>query len=159
MLLVYSRLRPPAALSRDPDGLPSAASKGRRLRRSENIVPYVVIFNPQDAFAEMRVSGKPTLEERDRAIDELLATPGFGRTTPILVDGRRVETLPDRNALLSFAGLHARRLPGNPLAYLMAPGVGYGVAREISAHIEMEGVEVEAFLEESEAIQWLRKPR
>jgi hypothetical protein len=118
-----------------------------------------VIFNREDAYAEMRVTGRPSLEERDRAIDGLLDKPWFGPTTPILVDGRQVETLPDKEMLIAFAQHHARRLPGHRLAYLMNAGVGYGVAREIGTYIELKGVEVESFVDEDEARDWLLRVR
>lgn len=116
---------------------------------------YSVVFAAGDAYAEIRVSGEPSLQQRDRTIDDLLGRPGFGPATPILMDGRQVQVLPDRNALIAFADNQARKLPGHPIAYLMNPGVGYGVAREISTYMQLQGLEAQVFLDEAEAKRWL----
>lgn len=124
-----------------------------------SLVPYSVIFQSEDAYARMRVFGKPSLEERDRAIDELIASPGFGALTPILIDGRQVEVLPDEAGLRAFAQHHAKRLSGHRVAYLMNRGIGYGVARQISTHMELKDIEVCAFADEGEAVAWLMESR
>lgn len=155
-------MRPLARDSVQPK--PGRGSERRRDRNgyergkgyTDRSLPYSVTFQPGDEFAKLRVSGRPLLGERERAVDELLAKSGFGPDTPILIDGRDVEVLPDTAGLTEFARHHARRLAGHPVAYLMKPGVGYGVARQIATHIELSGVEVQAFVDEGEAEAWLR---
>ncbi len=38
----------------------------------------------------------------------------------------------------------------------MNPGVGYGVARQISAYIELRGLDFQVFSDEPEALEWLQ---
>ena len=112
-------------------------------------------FRNGDAYALLTATGTPSLEEREAAITELLSMPGFCTTTPILIDGRDAETLPSETGLRAFAEQQKRRLRAHRVAFLMNPGHGYGVARQISTFMELKDIEVCAFDDERAAVAWL----
>lgn len=138
--------------------MPIACSMSTPKRRTLScVVSYSVTFHDGNAYAILRATGTPSLQDREAAITELLAMPGFGTTTPILIDGRDVETLPSEAGLKAFAEQQRRRLREHRVAFLMNPGIGYGVARQISTFMELKDIEVRAFDNESAAVTWLLK--
>ena len=118
-------------------------------------MPVVRQFS--DGRIEIALSGKLTPEELFGAFTGSLDDPGAPSGAGLLIDVTASDTLPPSQALRGIAKIIAQRaekLRGR-MAVLVAHEVRYGLARQLGAWLEQDGIDVRPFHDRDEAITWL----
>ena len=118
--------------------------------------PLALSYDKTTGILRIDVTGPwPTGKEAPEFVDAL-ARSGAPEDAPVLVDLRRVEAGTEpRYAELATRARDGKLGGPRRRAYLTRPGTQYGTARMIQALLP-SGVEMEIFVDENEALAWLR---
>jgi len=120
-------------------------------------MPHDYTIDEAENILYLTSTGTAELEGIKALMTRIAADPRVGRATRVLVDARELELDLPTAQLETIAGWHASELgAARTSAIVIQPGLGYGLARMLSALSESRGARLAVFTDYEDALGWLR---
>lgn len=120
-------------------------------------MPHDYTIDEAENILYLTSTGTAELDGINALMERIAADPRVGRATRVLVDARELEFDLPTAQLEKIAGWHASELgAARTSAIVIQPGLGYGLARMLSALSESRGARLAVFTEYEDALAWLR---
>jgi hypothetical protein len=116
------------------------------------LVPFQYEIEGVPTVAVITAEGAVTLQEWESAMARLISDPAFGNDTPILLDARNVEALPDAGGPAVIAIRWRALVPRSRGAIVTDSDVAYAAACQVQSITDGR---VRAFRERQPALDWL----
>jgi hypothetical protein len=124
-------------------------------------MPHHYTIDEAENILYLTSSGTAELDGINAMMERIAADPRVSPATRVLVDARELELDLPTAQLEKIAQWHASELgAARTSAIVIRPGLGYGLARMLSALSESRGARLAVFTGYDDALAWLRaQPR
>ena len=120
-------------------------------------MPHDYTIDEAENILYLTSTGTAELDGINALMERIAADPRVGRATRVLVDARELELDLPTAQLEKIAEWHASELgAARTSAVIIQPGLGYGLARMLSAMSERRGARLAVFTDYDDALAWLR---
>jgi hypothetical protein len=120
-------------------------------------MPHHYTIDEAENILYLTSSGTAELDGINAMMERIAADPRVSPATRVLVDARELELDLPTAQLEKIAQWHASELgAARTSAIVIRPGLGYGLARMLSALSESRGARLAVFTGYDDALAWLR---
>ena len=120
-------------------------------------MPHDYTVDEAENILYLTSAGTAELDGINAIMEQIAADPRVGRATRVMVDARELELDLPTAQLEQIAEWHASELgAARTSAIVIRPGLGYGLARMLSALSESRGARLAVFTDYEDALAWLR---
>ncbi|MCX6069413.1 MAG: hypothetical protein NTU91_00930 [Chloroflexi bacterium] len=117
---------------------------------------YAITTDPVRARLVVACDPPGSREEWLRTIHELSGHQPLRSAWSVVIDARGLTWTVGLEDVQAIRGrVRAELRPGGPVAILSGPGAHFGAARQLATWLQIDGLTVEVFRQESEAEAWL----